>query len=106
MALTKVVCGRLVIAACCVILPSQMMKYLGKIGPVSRALAHPKYGRFTDVNLTILCVGACLAGSVPPALAIWPQRVKTKVDDLPADLKNDIKTKRPDVEYVYYNKGL
>jgi len=105
-ALSKVVAGRLVIAACCVILPSQMMKYVGKIGPVKRALAHPKYGRITDVNLTILCVGACLAGSVPPALAIWPQKVKLAVDDLPAELRDDIKTKHPETEFVYYNKGL
>lgn len=105
-ALTKVVCGRLVIAAACVVLPSLMMKYLGKIGPVSRALAHPKYGRFTDVNLTIGCVGLCLAGSVPPALAIWPQKVTTAVDDLPSKLRDEIKAKHPEQKFVYYNKGL
>ena len=87
-------------------MPSLMMKYVGRIPPVKRALAHPKYGTITDINLTILCVGVCLAGSVPPALAIWPQRVKTRVDDLPSTLRDEIKSKHPKQEFVFYNKGL
>jgi len=105
-ALAKVVAGRLVIAACCVLLPSQLMKFAGRIGPVAQALKHPKYGQPADVFLTINAVGVCLAGSVPLALAIFPQRVKLPVAELPVGLREQIRQNHPALEFAYYNKGL
>ena len=107
-AIGQVVVGRLCIAFCCVIFPSVMMKYIGAARPVQKMLTHSNknVGRVTDVSLTILSVGACLAGSVPLALAIFPQKVEVDVDTLPKVLKEQIQTKYPGMRTVYYNKGL
>lgn len=105
-ALGKVVIGRLCIAAACVLLPSGIMAGANKISLVRRLLAHKKFGRPTDVAITILAVGLCLFISVPPALAIFPQRVEVGVNELPAALREQVTLKYPNMRSVYYNKGL
>ena len=105
-ALSKVIAGRMVIAACCVLLPSQMMKFMGKIPLVNRGLSCPRKGRAVDLVLTSISVGVCLAFSVPMALAIWPQKVEIDVGDLPEGARRDVEERAPGLTTVYYNKGL
>jgi len=105
-ALSKVIAGRLVIAACCVLLPSQMMKFIGKIPQVNKALSCPRKGKAVDLVLTSISVGVCLAFSVPMALAIWPQKVEIDVCDLPEKARKDVVERVPGLETVFYNKGL
>ena len=105
-AIGKVVFGRLCIAFCCVICPSMMMKSISAIRPVKKLLQHKSLGRPTDVTLTILSVGVCLALAVPPALAIFPQRVEVEVERLPEELKKKVRSKYPEMKSVFYNKGL
>lgn len=102
-AIPKVVAGRLCIAACCVVLPSVMVGGLCRSPVIKRAL---NKSMALDAAVTILMVGICLFISVPPALAIWPQKVKTEVEYLPIELKTDIMKKFPEQKYVFYNKGL
>lgn len=105
-AISKVIIGRLCIAACCVMLPALVAKNLGRIGPISRLLKHPKYKTPADVSLSIFSVGLCLLLSVPPSLAIFPQMVKIETSELNEELRNKILEKNPDQKYVWYNKGL
>ena len=105
-ALSKVVASRLMIAACCVLLPAQLARMLGTTPIFKSALRHKKYGKLTDVALTIASVGICQAISVPTFLAVWPQWVPVKVENLNPDLKKEVEAKRPGCEVVYYNKGL
>merc|ERR1711879_399202 len=105
-AISKVVASRLMIAACCVLVPAQLARVLSTAPGLRNAIASKKYGKLSDVALTIFSVGVCQAISVPTFLAVWPQYVPVDVKDLSSELQKEIHDKRPGCEIVYYNKGL
>ena len=56
--------------------------------------------------LTVLLTGCCLTFATPLACAIFPQTSGIHVNDLEPELQTSLKTKFPNKEMYYYNKGL
>lgn len=64
-----------------------------------------KYPRL-NAPIQTLFVGFVLLFATPLGCAFFSQRAAIKVDNLEPEVKDSIKKKNPDLETVWYNKGL
>ena len=65
-----------------------------------------KYPKINAPLQIILC-GIVLTFATPLCCAIFEQRASIHVDSLEQDLKDKVKKlNQPNIQYLYYNKGL
>lgn len=62
--------------------------------------------KWAVVPIQVLICGICLTFATPLCCALFEQRVAISVDDLEPDVREQILSKYPNLETVYYNKGL
>ncbi|KAJ8684333.1 hypothetical protein QAD02_020125 [Eretmocerus hayati] len=56
--------------------------------------------------IQVLLCGVCLTFATPLCCALFAQRVSKPVQDLEEDVQETIRSKAPETQIVYYNKGL
>ena len=99
-AITQVTISRIIMAAPGMLGTPVIMNWL------ERKPFMKNVGKVGNCCIQTLLVGAFLLNMVPIACAMFPQRQNIRLDDLESDLVASIREKYPNVDYVYYNKGL
>lgn len=56
--------------------------------------------------IQVLICGVCLTFATPLCCALFAQRVPISVNRLESDVQEQIRSHDPNLETVYYNKGL
>lgn len=62
--------------------------------------------KWAVVPIQVLICGICLTFATPLCCALFEQRVAMSVDDLEPEVREQILSKYPNLQTVYYNKGL
>lgn len=62
--------------------------------------------RWAVVPIQVLICGVCLTFATPLCCALFVQRVPIAVNDLEPEVRNEILLRSPNLQTVYYNKGL
>ncbi|CAL7938058.1 unnamed protein product [Xylocopa violacea] len=62
--------------------------------------------KWATVPIQVLICGVCLTFATPLCCALFVQRVPISVDDLEPEVREQVLSKDPSLQTVYYNKGL
>ncbi|XP_076241400.1 sideroflexin-1-3 [Calliopsis andreniformis] len=98
-AIAAVTLSRILMASPSMILAPVIMNYVERKRYLCRA-------RWAVVPLQVLICGICLTFATPLCCALFVQRVPISVDALEPAVRDEIRSKHPSVQTVYYNKGL
>ncbi|XP_063728620.1 sideroflexin-3-like [Symsagittifera roscoffensis] len=107
MCLAQVVATRISAAIPIMVLPPLVMNYLNKSAERRNIQVHKKsFGRPLWVLFEASLIGVCTYMVLPLAVALFPQHSSISIDKLERPLHRQIKETHPNVQVVYYNKGL
>ncbi|KAJ6669101.1 hypothetical protein lerEdw1_007910 [Lerista edwardsae] len=98
-AIAQVVVSRIGMAAPAMAIPPVIMNALEKRAFLKR---YP----WMNAPLQVGLVGLCLVFATPLCCALFPQKSSMRVNGLEPELQTLIREKNPDIEVVYFNKGL
>ena len=62
--------------------------------------------KWAGAPIQMLICGICLTFATPLCCALFAQQVAISVDILEPEVQDQIHTKNPQAQIVYYNKGL
>ncbi|KAF7408003.1 hypothetical protein HZH66_002540 [Vespula vulgaris] len=62
--------------------------------------------KWASAPIQVIICGICLTFATPLCCALFVQRVPISVDKLEPEVQEEIRSRDPDVQTVYYNKGL
>lgn len=98
-AIATVTLSRILMASPSMILAPIVMNHLEKKNLLRKA-------RWAAAPIQVLICGICLTFATPLCCALFVQRVPVNVKDLELEVQKEIHSRNPDIETVYYNKGL
>lgn len=97
--ITAVVLSRIAMASPGMVLTPILMEFLSKRGVLKR---YP----WANAPIQTFFCGFLLIFATPLGCAFFDQRASIKVTSLEKEVQEQIRKKNPDIEVVYYNKGL
>ncbi|KAM0736222.1 Sideroflexin-1 [Formica fusca] len=98
-AITSVTLSRILMASPSMILAPIVMNYLDRRQLLRKA-------KWAAGPIQVLICGVCLTFATPLCCALFAQRVPISVNRLESDVQEQIRSHDPNLETVYYNKGL
>ncbi|XP_029466105.1 sideroflexin-3 isoform X2 [Rhinatrema bivittatum] len=98
-AITQVVVSRIGMAVPAMAIPPLIMNSLEK-------RAFLKLRPWLNAPLQVGLVGLCLVFATPLCCALFPQKSSMRVSRLEPEVQALVREKAPDIELVYFNKGL
>lgn len=98
-AIAQVVVSRIGMAAPAMAIPPVIMNFLEKRAFLKR---YP----WMNAPLQVGLVGFCLVFATPLCCALFPQKSSMKVSSLEPETRDRIMEKNPNIQIVYFNKGL
>ncbi|CAI9554983.1 unnamed protein product [Staurois parvus] len=98
-AIAQVVVSRIGMAAPAMAIPPVIMNFLEKRAFLKR---YP----IMNAPLQVGLVGFCLVFATPLCCALFPQKSSMKVSSLEPEVRDCILEKNPNIQIVYFNKGL
>ena len=98
-AITAVTLSRILMASPSMILAPIVMNMMDRRQLLRNA-------RWAVVPIQVLICGVCLTFATPLCCALFVQRVPIAVKDLEPEVRDEILLRNPNLQTVYYNKGL
>ncbi|XP_076294934.1 sideroflexin-1-3 [Lasioglossum baleicum] len=98
-AITAVTLSRILMASPSMVLAPLVMNFLDR-----RRMLHN--ARWAAVPIQVAICGVCLTFATPLCCALFVQRVPISVNELELEVQEQIRSSHPNVQTVYYNKGL
>ncbi|XP_078032550.1 sideroflexin-1-3 [Augochlora pura] len=98
-AITAVTLSRILMASPSMVLAPLVMNFLDRRQTLRNA-------RWAAVPIQVAICGVCLTFATPLCCALFVQRVPISVKELEPEVQEHIRSSHPNVETVYYNKGL
>ncbi|XP_053976561.1 sideroflexin-1 [Hylaeus volcanicus] len=98
-AITAVTLSRILMASPSMILAPITMNFMDRRQLLRNA-------RWAAVPIQVMICGVCLTFATPLCCALFVQRVPIQVSELEPDVQEQIRSNYPNVQTVYYNKGL
>ncbi|XP_033340405.2 sideroflexin-1-3 [Megalopta genalis] len=98
-AINAVTFSRILMASPSMVLAPLVMNYLDRRQMLRNA-------RWAAMPIQVAICGVCLTFATPLCCAIFIQRVPISVKELESEVQEQIRSSHPNVETVYYNKGL
>ncbi|XP_076650406.1 sideroflexin-1-3 [Halictus rubicundus] len=98
-AITAVTLSRILMASPSMVLAPLVMNFLDRRQMLRNA-------RWAAVPIQVAICGVCLTFATPLCCALFVQRVPISVNELEPEVQEQIRSSHPNVQTVYYNKGL
>ncbi|XP_076631090.1 sideroflexin-1-3 [Colletes latitarsis] len=98
-AITAVTLSRILMASPSMILAPVAMNFMERRKMLTKA-------RWATVPIQVMICGVCLTFATPLCCALFVQRVPIDVNELEPEVLEQIRSTHPNVQTVYYNKGL
>lgn len=98
-AITAVTLSRILMASPSMVLAPLVMNFLDRRRMLRNA-------RWAAVPIQVAICGVCLTFATPLCCALFVQRVPISVNELELEVQEQIRSNHPNVQTVYYNKGL
>ncbi|XP_076759618.1 sideroflexin-1-3 [Xylocopa sonorina] len=98
-AIAAVTLSRILMASPSMILAPVVMNFMDRRQMLRNA-------KWAIVPIQVLICGVCLTFATPLCCALFVQRVPISVNDLEPEVRDQVLSKDPSLQTVYYNKGL
>lgn len=106
MCLAQVVATRIFAAFPIMVLPPIAISAMEKFVARKQLKLHKETARPLWIFLEASIIGVCTFFTLPVAVALFPQKSSISVSKLEKSVRNEILEKYPNIDKVYYSKGL
>ncbi|KAL2720108.1 sideroflexin-1-like [Vespula squamosa] len=98
-AIATVALSRILMASPSMVLSPIIMNYIEKQNLLQKI-------KWVSAPIQVIICGICLTFATPLCCALFVQRVPISVDKLEPEVQEEIRSRDPTIQTVYYNKGL